>query len=183
MVREALASRSIASESRVARSVKFQPGLDGSYHKRMRIKIRPSACIDCRMENSQTFLWGPPDTGPLARDFLPQETREANLLAFRGSGGLHGRKHLPTVPWHSDDLQDGPGNPASVVPAGPTSAPGEPHRTARADPGDGAEGRTSEQRPHLREDGDREDGRRQVHRERVPQGRRRADGPVPLPEL
>src|SRR3989475_4674295 len=144
MVREALASRSIASESRVARSVKFQPGLDGSYHKRMRIKIRPSACIDCRMETSQAFLWRPPDTGPLARDFLTQETREANLLAFRGSGGLHGRKHLPTVPCHSDDLQDGPGNPASVVPAGPTSASREPHRTARSDPRDRAEGRAAE---------------------------------------
>src|SRR2546425_9697984 len=86
MVRDALMSRSIASESGVARSVKFQPGLEGSYHKRMRIKIGPSACIDCRIENSQTFLWGPPDTGPLARDFLQEETREANLLAFRGSG-------------------------------------------------------------------------------------------------
>src|SRR5207245_4384794 len=68
----------------------------------------------------------------------------------------HGRKHLPTVPKHSNDLQDGPGNPASVVPAGPASASREPHRTARADLGDGAEGRASEQRPHLREDGDRE---------------------------
>src|SRR3989442_15417514 len=86
MVREAFKSRSIAPESGVARSVKFQPGLDRSYHKRMRIKIGPSACIDCRIENSQTFLWGPPDTGPLARDFLQEETREANLLAFRGSG-------------------------------------------------------------------------------------------------
>src|SRR5437867_11320681 len=83
---ESLKSRSIARESGVARSVKFQPGLDRSYHKRMRIKIRPSACIDCRIENSQTFLWGPPDTGPLARDFLQEETREANRLAFRGSG-------------------------------------------------------------------------------------------------
>src|SRR5213594_3280632 len=83
---ESLKSCPIAPESGVARSVKFQPGLDRSYHKRMRIKIRPSACIDCRIENSQTFFWGPPDTGPLARDFLQEETREANLLAFRGSG-------------------------------------------------------------------------------------------------
>src|SRR2546425_6934779 len=85
MVRDALASRSIASGACVARSVKFQPGLDRSYHKRMRIKIGPSACIDCRIGNSRTFLWGPPDTGPLARDFLQEETREGNLLAFRGS--------------------------------------------------------------------------------------------------
>src|SRR5881396_959875 len=85
-VHDALLSRRIPFESRVARSVKFQPGLDGSYHKRMRIKIGPSAYIDCRMGNSQTFLWCPPDTGPLARDFLQEETREANLLAFRGSG-------------------------------------------------------------------------------------------------
>src|SRR6266581_3065465 len=77
-----------STKSCVARSVKFQPGLEGSYHKRMRIKIRPSACIDCRMGNSQTFLWGPPDTGPLARDFSGKETREANLLAFRGSVGI-----------------------------------------------------------------------------------------------
>src|SRR3989442_14222889 len=77
------------TKSCVARSVKFQPGLEGSYHKRMRMKIRPSACIDCRRENSQTFLWGPPDTGPLSRAiFSGKETREANLLAFRGSGGI-----------------------------------------------------------------------------------------------
>src|SRR3989454_8564129 len=68
-VRDALMSRSIASGCGVARSVKFQPGLERSYHKRMRIKIGPSACIDCRVENSQTFLWGPPDTGLLARGF------------------------------------------------------------------------------------------------------------------
>src|SRR5437899_12891935 len=165
MVRESLASGSIASGPGVARSVKFQPGLDRSYHKRMRIKIRPSACIDCRIENSQTFLWGPPDTGPLARDFLQEETRESNLLAFRGSGGLHGRKHLPTVPWHSDDLQDGPGNPASVVSAGPPAASGEPHRTARGDPHDGVEGRAAEPRAHRKNGGDLQDGRREVHRE------------------
>src|SRR6266581_8663781 len=87
-VRDALLSRRIPFESCVARSVKFQPGLDGSYHKRMRIKIGPSAYIDCRMKNSQTFLWGLPDTGPLARDFLWKETREPNLLAFRGSVGI-----------------------------------------------------------------------------------------------
>src|SRR5881409_104004 len=92
MVREALASGSITSGPCVARSVKFQPGLDGSYHKRMRIKIRPSAYIDCHLENSQTFLWGLPDTGPLARDFLWKETREANLLAFRGSVGITWKK-------------------------------------------------------------------------------------------
>src|SRR3989441_10506397 len=63
-------SRSIASGCGVARSVKFQPGLEGSYHKRMRIKIGPSACIDCRVENSQTLLWGTPGKGPLAREFL-----------------------------------------------------------------------------------------------------------------
>src|SRR5213594_4690545 len=183
MVREALASRSIASESRVARSVKFQPGLDGSYHKRMRIKIGPSAYIDCRIENSQTFLWGLPDTGPLARDFLWKRDTRGEPSRFQGERGDHGRKHLPTVPWHSDDLQDGPGNPASVVSPRPPAASGEPHRTARADPRDGVEGRAAEQRAHLRQDGDRQDGRRQVHRERVPQGGRRADGPVPLPEL
>src|SRR5207245_9724433 len=83
--------------------------------------------------------------------FSGTETREANLLAFRGSGGSHGRKHLPTVSWHSDDLQDGPGNPASLVPAGPPAASREPHRTARADPGDRAQGRAAEQRAHLRE--------------------------------
>src|SRR3989442_15526968 len=171
------------TKSCVARSVKFQPGLEGSYHKRMRIKIGPSACIDCRRENSQTFLWGPPDTGPLARDFLWKRDTRGEPSHVQGERGDHGRKHLPTVPWHSDDLQDGPGNPPSVVPAGPTSAPGEPHWTAVADPGDCAEGRTSEQRPHLREDGDREDSRRQVHRERVPKGGRRADVPVALSEL
>src|SRR6058998_4230636 len=160
---DSVVTSSAAAESwGVARSVKFQPGLERSYHRRMRIKIGPSARIDGRVQNSQTFLWCSPDTGPLARDFLQEETREANLLAFRGSGGSHGRKHLPTVPWHSDDIQDGPGNPASVVPAGKASASGEPHRTARADPGDRAEGRAPEQRAHLRQDGDRQDGRRQV---------------------
>src|SRR5436309_3788843 len=96
---DSVAITSAAAESwGVARSVKFQPGLERSYHKRMRIKIGPSAPIDYRVENSQTFLWCSPDTGPLARDFLQEETREANLLAFRGSGEPHGRKHLPTVP-------------------------------------------------------------------------------------
>src|SRR6266704_5857738 len=123
-----------SAKSCVARSVKFQPGLEGSYHKRMRIKIGPSAYIDCRMGNSQTFLWGPPDTGPLARDFLWNGDTRAEPSRFQGERGDHGRKHLPTVPGHSNDLQDGPGNPASVVPAGPASASRESHRTARADP-------------------------------------------------
>src|SRR3989442_2643207 len=107
MVRESLASGSIASGPGVARSVKFQPGLDRSYHKRMRIKIRPSACIDCRIENSQNLLGGPPDTRPLARHFVQEEARQADLLPFRVSRGLHGRKHLPTVPWQSHELPDG----------------------------------------------------------------------------
>src|SRR5207245_7442736 len=77
------------TKSCVARSVKFQPGLDGVYHKRMRIKIRPSACIDCRMENSQTFLWGPPDTGPLARDFLRKRDTRGEPSRFQGERGDH----------------------------------------------------------------------------------------------
>src|SRR3989454_4340668 len=75
-------------ESGVARSVKFQPGLDGSYHKRMRIKIGPSACIDCRIENSQTFLWGPPDTGLLARDFLWNGDTRGEPSRFQGERGI-----------------------------------------------------------------------------------------------
>src|SRR5207247_9829973 len=84
---DSVVTSSAAAESwGVARSAKFQPGLERSYHRRMRIKIGPSARIDGRVQNSQTFLWCSPDTGPLARDFLQEETREANLLAFRGSG-------------------------------------------------------------------------------------------------
>src|SRR2546425_13244700 len=92
MVRDALMSRSIASESGVARSVKFQPGLEGSYHKRMRIKIGPSAYIDCRIENSQTFLWGPPDTGPLARDFLWKRDTRGEPSRFQGERGITWKK-------------------------------------------------------------------------------------------
>src|SRR6266705_2522174 len=76
-----------SAKSCVARSVKFQPGLEGSYHKRMRIKIGPSACIDCRMGNSQTFLWGPPDTGPLARDFLRKRDTRGEPSRFQGERG------------------------------------------------------------------------------------------------
>src|SRR5436309_9490339 len=89
IVREALASRSITSGPCVARSVKFQPGLDGSYHKRMRIKIGPSAYIDCHLENSQTFLWGLPDTGPLARDFLWKRDTRGEPSRFQGERGDH----------------------------------------------------------------------------------------------
>src|SRR5437667_11182592 len=78
-----------AQESCVARSVKFQPGLDGVYHKRIRIKIGPSACIDCRRENSQTFLWGLPDTGPLARDFLWKRDTRGEPSRFQGERGDH----------------------------------------------------------------------------------------------
>src|SRR6266566_3096251 len=49
---------------RVAPSVNILSGLDGCYHKRAGIKIGPSTRIDCSSEISQTFLWGPPDTGP-----------------------------------------------------------------------------------------------------------------------
>src|SRR5712692_1620866 len=76
------------TKSCVARSVKFQPGLEGSYHKRMRIKIGPSACTDCRMGNSQTFLWGPPDTGFLARDFLWKKRHARRPFSL--SGGAWG---------------------------------------------------------------------------------------------
>src|SRR2546428_10020563 len=115
----------------------------------MRIKIRPSACIDCRMENSQTFLWGPPDTGPLARDFLWKRDTRGEPSRFQGERGDYGRKHLPTVPWHSDDLQDGPVNRSSVVHSGPPSDSGLSHRSACADLCDGVEGRASDQSPHL----------------------------------
>src|SRR5205809_5018632 len=71
----------------VARSVKFQPGLERSYHRRMRIKIGPSARIDGRVENSQTFLWCSPDTGPLARDFLREETRARRTFSLSGRAG------------------------------------------------------------------------------------------------
>src|SRR3989442_10913486 len=67
----------------------------------MRIKIRPSACIDCRRENSQTFLWAPIDTGLLARDFLWKRDTRGEPSRFQGERGDHGRKHLPTVPWNS----------------------------------------------------------------------------------
>src|SRR5207247_11263980 len=91
-VHDALLSRRIPFESRVARSVKFQPGLDGSYHKRMRIKIGPSAYIDCRIENSQTFLWGLPDTGPLARDFLWKRDTRGETSRFQGERGRTWKK-------------------------------------------------------------------------------------------
>src|SRR5947199_5405471 len=91
-VHDALLSRRIPFESRVARSVKFQPGLDGSYHKRMRIKIGPSAYIDCRIENSQTFLWGLPDTGPLARDFLWKRDTRGEPSRFQGERGITWKK-------------------------------------------------------------------------------------------
>src|SRR2546427_2649244 len=81
-----------STKSCVARSVKFQPGLEGSYHKRMRIKIGPSACIDCRVENSQTFLWGPPDTGPLARDFLWNGDTRGEPSRFQGERGITWKK-------------------------------------------------------------------------------------------
>src|SRR5205807_10181172 len=168
---------------RVAPSVNILSGLDGCYHKRAGIKIGPSTRIDCSSEISQIFLWGPPDTGPSRPRFPPGKTRRERTFSLLGGAGSHGRKHLPTVPGHSDNLQDGPGNPASLVYPGATAASGEPHRPTSADPRDGLERGTAEQRPHLREDGQREDGRREVHRERVPQGRRGADGPVFLPEL
>src|SRR5256885_1666964 len=168
---------------RVAPSVNILSGLDGCYHKRAGIKIGPSTRIDCSSEISQTFLWGPPDTGPPRPRISSGKTRRERTFSLLGGAGSHGRKHLPTVSGHSDNLQDGPGNPASLVHSGTTAAPGEPHRSTRADPCDGPEGRTAEQRPHLREDRKREDGGREVHRERVPQGGRRADGPVLLPEL
>src|SRR6267143_2441029 len=126
---------------------------------------------------------GSPLYGPPRPRIPPGKTRRERTFSLLGGAGSHGRKYLPTVSGHSDNLQDGPGNPASFVYPGATAAPGEPHRSARADPGHGLEGRASEQRPHLREDGQREDGRREVHRERVPQSRRRADGPVLLSEL
>src|SRR3989304_1595216 len=44
-------------------------------------------CDDCRVRTSQTFLWGLPDTGLLARGFPPRNCgRGRNILAFRGSG-------------------------------------------------------------------------------------------------
>src|SRR2546428_11673817 len=100
-----------STKSCVARSVKFQPGLEGSYHKRMRIKIGPSACIDCRMGNSQTFLWGPPDTRRLARDFLWEMTTREEPTGSWGERGELGRNHLPNIPWHSDEFQNGQGDP------------------------------------------------------------------------
>src|SRR5438876_10986491 len=84
---------SAAAESwGVARSVKCQPGLERSYHKRMRIKIGPSAHIDYRVENSQTFLWCSPDTGPLARDFLQEETRARRTFSLSGGAGITWKK-------------------------------------------------------------------------------------------
>src|SRR5947199_1209151 len=75
-----------------ARIVKFQPDLDLSYHRRMRIKIGPSARIDGRVQNSQTFLWCSPDTGPLARDFLQEETRARRTFSLSGGAGITWKK-------------------------------------------------------------------------------------------
>src|SRR6267143_2094943 len=126
---------------------------------------------------------GSPCYGPPRPRIPPGKTRRERTFSLLGGAGSYGRKYLPTISGHSDNLQDGPGNPASLVHSGAAATPGEPHRSARADPGDGPEGRAAEQRPHLREDRQRDDGRREVHRERVPQSRPRGDGPVLLPEL
>src|SRR5437867_11330545 len=86
---DSVVTTSAAAESwGVARSVKFQPGLERSYHRRMRIKIGPSARIDGRVQNSQTFLWCSPDTGPLARDFLQEETRARRTSSLSGGGEI-----------------------------------------------------------------------------------------------
>src|SRR5205823_4273192 len=169
------------SSSRVARSVNFLSGLDRCYHPRTRIKIGPTECIDCHVRMSQTFLWGLHDTGSLRHEFLRGNV--ARTFSLLGGAGSYGRKHLPTIPRHSIDLQDGPGDTAPVVHPGAPASPREPHRPARADPGDRPEGRAAEQRADLREDRYGEDRRRQEDRERVPQGGRRADGPVLLPQL
>src|SRR3989475_9786779 len=111
----------------------------------MRIKIRPShRHASIVAGKTRKPFCGVPLIPALSRAiFSGTETREAHLLAFRGSGGSHGRKHLPTVSWHSDDLQDGPGSPASLAPAAPPPASREPHRPAPADPGDRAQGRAA----------------------------------------
>src|SRR5437762_12585160 len=168
--------RGAPSSCRVARSVNFLPGLDRCYHPRIRIKVGPSECIGCRVRTSQTFLWGLHDTGSLRHEFLRGNV--ARTFSLIGGAGSYGRKHLPTIPRNSIDLQDGPGDTAAVVHPGAPASPREPHRPARADPGDRPEGRAAEQRADLREDRDREDRRRQEDRERVPQGGRRADGTV-----
>src|SRR5207245_7097134 len=113
---------------------------------------------------------------PLSSAISSGETRRERTFSLLGGAGSHGRKHLPTVPGHSDDLQDGPGNPASFVYPGATAASGEPHRPTRANPRDGLERGTAEQRRHLLEDGQRGARRPEVGRERGPQGRGGADG-------
>src|SRR5437879_10175605 len=78
------------TKSCVARSVKFQPGLEGSYHKRMRIKIRPShRHASIVAGKTRKPFCGVPLIPALSRAiFSGKETREANLLAFRGSVGI-----------------------------------------------------------------------------------------------
>src|SRR5437867_6071714 len=86
---DSVVTTSAAAESwGVARSVKFQPGLERSYHRRMRIKIGPSARIDGRVQNSQTFLWCSPDTGLLARVFLQEEQPASRTFSLSGGAGL-----------------------------------------------------------------------------------------------
>ena len=67
---------------RVAPSVNILSGLDGCYHKRAGIKIGPSTRIDCSSEISQTFLWGPPDTGPSRPRFPPGKRVENEPSRF-----------------------------------------------------------------------------------------------------
>ena len=173
--------RGAPSSCRVARSVNFLPGLDRCYHPRIRIKVGPSECIGCRVRTSQTFLWGPHDTGLLRHEFLRGNV--ARTFSLLGGAGSYGRKHLPTIPRNAIHFQDGPGDTAPVVHPGAPASPRKPHRPARADPRDRLEGRAAEQRADLREDGHRENRGRQEDRERVPQGGRRPDGPVFLPQL
>src|SRR5439155_606096 len=98
---------------RVAPSVNILSGLDGCYHKRAGIKIGPSTRIDCSSEISQTFLWGPPDTGPSRPRFPPGKTRRH---AVRGPpvDREQADRELPPAdpfhgPFHGPGVQPPPG--------------------------------------------------------------------------
>src|SRR3990170_756407 len=140
-------------------------------------------CDDCRVRTSQTFLWGLPDTGLLARGFPRRNCgRGRNILAFRGSG-VHMEESIfqPYLGAKTIFRMDREILRPSYIPER------LPHRESYIDQlaqilATALKGERPSNILIFGKTGT-EDRRGEVHRERVPQGGRLPDGALPLPEL